>query len=91
MLDLKFIRSNLDTVKEMLKNRGYDLDISAFENIDLKRREILPDLERLRHQRNTVSQEIAKKKKSGEDASQMIKETKKVSADIKEKESAQRC
>ncbi len=88
MLDLKFIRSNLDTVREMLKNRDYDLDFSAFENIDLKRREILPDLESLRHQRNTVSQEIANKKKNGEDASQMIAEMKKVSAEIKEKESA---
>ena len=30
MLDLKFIRSNLDNIKEMLKNRGYDLDFSLF-------------------------------------------------------------
>ena len=87
MLDLKFIRSNLDRVKEMMENRGYDLDISAFESIDSKRREMLPALEGLRHQRNRVSQEIAEMKKKGEDASNVIKEMKEVSAEIKEKES----
>ena len=87
MLDLKFIRSNLDAVKEMIENRGYDLDISVFESIDSKRRELLPALEGLRHQRNRVSQEIAEMKKNGEDASQLIEKMKKVSAEIKAKES----
>jgi len=86
MLDLKFIRSNLDKIKEMLKNRGYDLDISVFESVDKQRREILTTLESLRHQRNRVSEEIAAIKKRGEDASQIIGEMKKVSSEIKEKE-----
>jgi seryl-tRNA synthetase len=86
MLDLKFIRSNLDKVKEMLKNRGYDLDISVFESVDKQRREILTTLESLRHQRNRVSEDIAAMKKKGEDASQIIGEMKKVSAEIKERE-----
>lgn len=88
MLDLKFIRSNLERVKEMIENRRYDLDISVFESIDSKRREILPALESLRHLRNSVSQEIAGMKKSGEDASTVIKQMKKVSAEIKEREAA---
>jgi seryl-tRNA synthetase len=86
MLDLKFIRSNLDQVKEMLKNRGYDLDISVFESVDKERREILTSLEGLRHQRNRVSEDIAAMKKKGEDASQIIGEMKQVSAQIKERE-----
>ena len=86
MLDLKFIRSNLDKVKEMLKNRGYDLDISVFESVDKERREILSTLESLRHQRNRVSDDIATLKKKGEDASQIIAEMKKVSDEIKERE-----
>jgi seryl-tRNA synthetase len=87
MLDLKFIRSNLDGVKEMIENRGYDLDISFLESIDSKRRELLPALEGLRHQRNRVSQEIAEMKKNGEGASHFIDEMKKVSAEIKAKDS----
>ena len=86
MLDLKFIRSNLDKVKEMLKNRGYDLDVSVFDSVDRERREKLATLESLRHQRNRVSEQIATMKKKREDASQMIGEMKKVSAEIKERE-----
>ncbi len=86
MLDLKFIRANLGKVKDMLKSRGYDLDISLFESADRERREILKRLESLRHQRNRVSEQIADMKKKGEDASQVIREMKKVSSEIKEKE-----
>jgi seryl-tRNA synthetase len=87
MLDLKFIRSNLDDVKKMLKNRGDDLDISVFESIDKERRERLTTLEELRHRRNLVSEEIAAMKKRGEDASPVIAKMKKVSSEIKERES----
>jgi len=87
MLELKYIRSNFDKIKEMIKNRGYDLDVSVFESIDRKRRDILPVLEGLRHDRNRVSQEIAEMKKNGEDASHVIEEMKKVSSEIKSKES----
>ncbi|MDB4444096.1 serine--tRNA ligase [bacterium] len=87
MLELKYIRSNFDKIKEMIKNRGYDLDVSVFESIDRKRRDILPVLEGLRHDRNRVSQEIAQMKTNGEDASHVIAEMKKVSSEIKSKES----
>jgi seryl-tRNA synthetase len=86
MLDLRFVRSHLDEIKGMVKNRRYDLDISQFETIDGKRREILPNLEDLRHRRNQVSQQIAEMKKKGEDASRVIAEMKVVSAEIKDKE-----
>ncbi|MEE9610525.1 MAG: serine--tRNA ligase, partial [Desulfatiglandales bacterium] len=86
MLDLKFIRSNLDKVKEMLQNRGYDLDISVFDSMNKERREVLSTLENLRHQRNRVSEEIASMKKRGEDASHIIGQMKEVSSEIKEKE-----
>jgi seryl-tRNA synthetase len=88
MLDLRFIRANLDAVKQMLKNRRNDLDISIFESIDRRRREILPVLETLRHRRNKVSEEIAQMKKQREDASGLIAEMKKVSVEIKEREAA---
>lgn len=86
MLDLKYVRSNLDTVKEMLKNRQYDLDISRFEDLDYERRKRLTVLEELRHRRNQVSDKIAAMKKTGEDASAVISEMKAVSTSIKEKE-----
>ncbi len=86
MLDLKFIRSNLNSVREMISNRGYDLDVSRLEELDLERRKRLTTLEELRHKRNQVSEEIAAMKKRGEDASGIITQMKNVSSEIKEKE-----
>ncbi len=86
MLDLKFVRSNLERVRKMIEDRGYDLDISQFEQLDEERRERLSVLEALRHRRNTVSDDIARMKKNGEDASGEISEMKEVAAKIKEKE-----
>jgi seryl-tRNA synthetase len=86
MLDLKYIRSNLDKVKEMLKSRGYDLDLSGFESLDRERRERLASLEGLRYKRNTVNEDIARMKKVGQDASAVIAEMKEVSSEIKTQE-----
>ncbi len=86
MLDLKYVRSNLDSIKEMINNRGYDLDLTRFETLDRERREGLTVLEELRYRRNRVSEEIAAMKKKGEDATAVIAEMKQVSSVIKEKE-----
>ncbi len=86
MLDLKFARTNLNTIKEMVKNRESDLDLSQFERLDEERRNRLTVLEKMRHRRNQVSEEIAAMKKRGDDASAVIKEMKQVSSDIKDKE-----
>ncbi|RLC28352.1 MAG: serine--tRNA ligase [Deltaproteobacteria bacterium] len=86
MLDLKFVRAHLDSIRKMLEERGYDLDLSPFEALDRKRRKKLAVLEELRHRRNRVSDEIAAMKKKGEDASAIIAEMKTVSSEIKEME-----
>jgi seryl-tRNA synthetase len=86
MLELKFVRSNLETIRSMLIARGYDLDISGFEALDRDRRDRLTALEELRHRRNRVSEDIAAMKKAGEDASGIIAEMKEVSSGIKEME-----
>ena len=85
MLDLKYIRSHLDEVKEALRKRGSDIDLSAFEKMDEERRSILRTLEDLRHRRNTVTEEIATRKRDGADASEMIVAMKQVSSEIKDK------
>jgi seryl-tRNA synthetase len=88
MLDLKFVRAHMDLITRMLHDRGYELDLSRFLTLDEKRRSILTDLEDLRHERNTVSDQIGVMKKKGEDASSRISEMKTVSAKIKELEAA---
>ena len=86
MLELKFVRSHTDRVKEMLINRGYDLDLSRFVALDQERRNRLTALEELRFRRNQVSDRVAQMKKKGEDASEVISEMREVSKEIKEKE-----
>ncbi len=86
MLDLKFIRNNIDEVKKNVEIRGYDVDLSRFEAQDTDRRDKLSVLEELRHKRNRVSEEIAQMKKNGEDASGVIAEMKEVSSSIKTRE-----
>ena len=86
MLDLKFVRANLDLIANMFKHRDYELDLSRFQSLDEKRRSILTTLEGLRYQRNKVSDHIAAMKKAGEDTSSVISEMKAVSKKVKELE-----
>ncbi|RJR22366.1 MAG: serine--tRNA ligase [Desulfobacteraceae bacterium] len=86
MLDLRFVRSNIELVTEMLKTRGASLDMSEFSSLDKKRRERLTLLEDLRRRRNQVSEEIAEMKRRGEDASKVIGEMKDVGTLIKDAE-----
>jgi seryl-tRNA synthetase len=78
MLDLKFIRENVDLVKAGIDKKFVDVDIDAILDLDQQRRSILTDLESLRSERNTVSAEIARLKKSKEDASEQIAAMKEV-------------
>lgn len=85
MLELRFIRENIDLVTEKLKFRGIDHSrIGDFSAIDQKRRDYLAEVEGLRHQRKSVSQEIARRKKAGEDAEELMAEMRRVNERIKE-------
>ncbi len=86
MLEIKFVRQNLSEVQQMLSRRGDTADLDTFRDCDEKRREILFEIEDLRHCRNTVSEQIAKKKKSGDDAETLVLEMREVSARVKQLE-----
>ena len=72
MLDLKFVRENLDKVAEAMKNRHTEVDLDAFRKLDQERRDLLQEVEADKIMRNSVSAEISKMKKNGEDASEKI-------------------
>lgn len=83
MLDLKFVRSNPEIVKEALQKRNSSLSLDDFLQQEEKRRKILYDVEQLKAQRNSVSEEVGRRKKNGEDAQYLIQEMRKVGEDIK--------
>jgi seryl-tRNA synthetase len=85
MLELRFIRENLDLVKEKLAFRGItDSRIDDFAAIDLRRRTLLSEVESLRNKRKTASQEIGKLKKAGGEAEGPMAEMRQVGERIKE-------
>lgn len=84
MLDLKFIRSNPQLVKEALKKRGAGVGLDRFLEIDQQRRKTLATVESLKSRRNVVSQEIGRLKKAGQDAKELVLEMKQVSGKIKD-------
>lgn len=79
MLDLKFVRANLDAVRQALANRNSKLDVSEFATLDERRRALLQEVEGLKAERNAASGEIAKRKKAGEDASEILERMGRVS------------
>jgi seryl-tRNA synthetase len=84
MHDLAYFREHLDEFEQMAANRGVSIDFDAFRALDLKRRERITAAERLKAERNKASEEIARRKKAGEDASALLTEMKRVSDEIKQ-------
>jgi seryl-tRNA synthetase len=83
MLEIKFVRQNLESVEKALQTRGQSVNLDAFKKCDDERRAILQELEALRHQRNVVSDQIAEMKKAGENADSLVAEMREVSSKIK--------
>jgi seryl-tRNA synthetase len=86
VLDLRLLRREPDKVRAALARRGAADAVDELLKPDARRREILPELEGLRAQRNEVSEAIGQAKRSGEDASEAIAQMRDVGARIKELE-----
>ena len=78
MLDLNFVRANLDLVETKLGSRGLDAAalLGGFRELDKERRARITRAESLQAQRNKISQEVARSRKAGEDASALMDQTK---------------
>jgi seryl-tRNA synthetase len=77
MLDLGFVRSNLELVEEKLRARGADPAalLGDFRALDQSRREAITTSERLKARRNELSQQVGALKKAGQDATAVMEET----------------
>ncbi|MCD5401057.1 serine--tRNA ligase [candidate division NPL-UPA2 bacterium] len=84
MLDIKFIRENVEVVKKSLKDRGMEADVDGLLRLDKERRNLLSQTEELKHRRNVVSEKIGRLKKEGKEAAAELKEMKVASQKIKE-------
>ena len=83
MLGIKFVTQNMDGVKKALSDRFETAALDTIETCNKKRKNLLLQIEELRHLRNMVSQDIAKIKKSGGEAKDLVNEMREVSEKIK--------
>jgi seryl-tRNA synthetase len=84
MLDLRFIRSNPEIVKEGLSKRKEDIDLDRLLDLDEKRRGLLTEVEQLKNTQNTTSKLIPKLKKEGKDVEPIFEQMKLLSEQIKQ-------
>lgn len=84
MHDLNYFRDHLERFEQMARHRGIELDLDGFRGLDRERRDLITAAERLKAERNKASDEIARLKKSGQNASGLIAEMKRVSEEIKQ-------
>ena len=84
MLDIKILRTEPDKIREALKNRNSDLDITPAIELDLKRRELLGKVEQMKAKQNEITKQIPAMKKVGENNYAIFAEMKELSGEIKD-------
>ncbi|HIE44422.1 MAG TPA: serine--tRNA ligase [Candidatus Omnitrophica bacterium] len=83
MLDLRFIRENSERIKKALKDRGEKLSLEEILALDRERRDILKEVEELKHKKNIASEEIGKLVRDGKDVTAAKAEMKALAEKIK--------
>jgi len=83
MLDIKFIRENVDKVKKAIKDKGEKVNLDEILKLGEERRKIIGQVEKLKGEKNIVSREIGKQVKEKAKAQKKIAETRKLSEKIK--------
>ena len=86
MLDIKLVRSNPDLVRAALERRGSTQSLDEFLAVESERRRLTTEVETMRAERKTTSDEIAKVKKTGGDAGEAIAAMRSLGDTIKERE-----
>ena len=85
-MDLKFLRKELDRVRERIALRGVEVDWERFLELDGERRELIQRVEALRSRQNRYSEEISRIKREGGDSKDLIAEMRVVAKEAKELE-----
>lgn len=90
MLDVKIIRERTGLLYEALKKRGVSFNVETLLELDEKRRELIRETERLKNEKNILSDNIARFKKTGEDTKTLIEHLKDTGKRIAELDQALR-
>src|SRR5688572_5667243 len=72
MLDVQLLRTDLDTAARRLGERGFVLDIQAFQSLEYQRKAIQTETQELQQRRNQLTKQVGEAKRKGEDATELI-------------------
>ncbi|WP_019556674.1 serine--tRNA ligase [Thiomicrorhabdus arctica] len=88
MLDAKLLRSDLETVAEKLKARGYTLDVATIQTLEAQRKEFQVKAQTLQAESNSRAKGIGKAKSQGEDIAPLLAEVSSLKAQLELAEQA---
>jgi len=74
MLDPKLLRQNIDEVAQQLKKRGFQLDVTQYNDLETQRKSLQTELQHFENERNKKSKLIGQHKAKGEDISHILAE-----------------
>lgn len=83
MLDIKLFRTDFEGVKKGLESRHSNVDLHEFVDLDVRRRELLGEVEQLKNKQNVVSKQVPIMKKEGKDVTEVLAEMKTLADQIK--------
>ena len=86
MLDTKLLREDFSNIKTALLKRGFDINQEKFESIDAQRKSLQVEVENLQSDRNIISAEFGKKKKSGENTDDLKAKVDKINVNLGNKD-----
>jgi seryl-tRNA synthetase len=74
MMDIKWVRDNVEAAREYLRNRRSDFPLDRLLELDERRRQILGEVEEIKARRNEGSKRVGEMKRRGEDASALMED-----------------
>lgn len=74
MLDLKLLRTDIETIATKLKTRGFELNVAEIKELEQQRKQLQVSSEQLQAQRNSKSKNIGKAKAQGQDIKLLLAE-----------------
>lgn len=86
MIDMKILREKPEMVRQVLKDRGVDIDLKKIIALDAQRRSFVTEIQKYKQQRNEISEKVGKGKHQGKDPAELMNKARELNKIIKEKE-----
>lgn len=84
MLDIRYVVENTESVKRALAGRNGEFPVDKAVDLELRRREIIKEVEALKARRNSESAKVAQLKREKQNADEIIADMQKIGGQIKE-------